>query len=40
LKKQMNQTIKNANVINQIPKNEKDLDRTIDQTLKSVRKKP
>ncbi|HEY0462321.1 MAG TPA: hypothetical protein VGC97_24525 [Pyrinomonadaceae bacterium] len=40
LKKQMNQTIKNANVINQIPKNQQELDKTIDQGLKTVRKKP
>ena len=40
LKKQMNRTITNANAINQIPRNEKELNKTIDDTLKSVRKKP
>ena len=41
LKKQMNQTIKNANVsVKQIPKNEKELEQTVNDTLKTVRKKP
>lgn len=39
LKRQMNRTV-NANVINQIPKNQKDLEKTIDDGLKEVRKKP
>ena len=41
LKKQMNQTIKNTNVsIKQLPKNERELEKTVDDTLKTVRKKP
>lgn len=41
LKKQMNRTLNNANVsIKQIPKNEKDLEKTVNDTLRTVRKKP
>jgi len=41
LKRQMNRTINNANVsLKQIPKNEKELEQTINDTLKTVRKKP
>jgi hypothetical protein len=40
IKKQMNQRITNANIINQIPKNEKDLNKKVDDTLKSIRKNP
>ena len=39
VKKQMNTRLP-ANVINQIPKNEKELEKTINDTLKTVRKKP
>jgi len=41
LKKQMNRTLNNANVsIKQVPKNEKELEKTVNDTLKTVRKKP
>jgi len=41
LKKQMNRTLNNANVsLKQIPKNEKELEQTVNDTLKTVRKKP
>jgi hypothetical protein len=41
LKRQMNRTINNANVsLKQLPKNEKDLEQTVNDTLKTVRKKP
>jgi len=41
LKKQQNRTLNNMNVsIKQIPKNEKELEKTINDTLKTVRKKP
>jgi hypothetical protein len=40
LKRQMNQRITNANVINQIPKNQQELDKTVRDTLKDIRKKP
>ena len=41
LKEQMNRTLNNANVsIKQVPKNEKELEKTVNDTLKTVRKKP
>jgi len=41
LKKQMNRTLNNANIsIKQLPKNEKELEQTVNDTLKTVRKKP
>ena len=41
LKRQMNRRLDNANVsIKQIPKNEKELEKTVNDTLKTVRKKP
>jgi hypothetical protein len=41
LKKQMNRTLNNANVsMKQIPKNERELEQTVNDTLKTVRKKP
>ena len=39
LKKQMERR-RPANMVNQIPKNEKELEKTINDTLKTVRKKP
>lgn len=39
LKKQMNRTLNNANVsMKQLPKNEKDLQQTVNDTIKTVRK--
>jgi hypothetical protein len=41
LKRQMNRTINNSNIsIKQLPKNEKELEQTVNDTLKQVRKKP
>lgn len=41
LKRQMNRTLNNANVsVKQLPKNEKELEQTVNDTLKQVRKKP
>jgi hypothetical protein len=38
LKEQMNKTISNKNIVNELPKNQKDLEKRIDDTLKTVRK--
>ena len=38
LKEQMNRTLNNKSVVNEIPKNEKDLEKKINDTLKTVRK--
>jgi hypothetical protein len=40
LKEQMNKTLTNKNVVNELPKNEKDLEKTVNDTLRTVRKKP
>jgi len=34
----MNRTLNNKSVVNEIPKNEKDLEKKINDTLKTVRK--
>lgn len=39
IKRQMNR-VYNANVVNQIPKDEKELEKTINEGVKTVRKKP
>ncbi len=38
LKEQMNKTLNNKNVVNEVPKNEKDLEKKVNDTLKTVRK--
>ena len=38
LKEQMNRTIQNVNKVTQVPKNEKDLEDSVDGMLKTVRK--
>ena len=41
LKRQMNRRLDNTNIsIKQLPKNEKELEQTVNDTLKTVRKKP
>ena len=40
IKQQMNRTLNNVNVINQVPKNQQELNQTIDNTMKNVRRKP
>ncbi|HEY8559021.1 MAG TPA: hypothetical protein VIL74_01360 [Pyrinomonadaceae bacterium] len=41
LKRQMNRTISNANItLKQVPRNEKELEQTVNDTIKNVRKKP
>lgn len=38
LKEQLNKTISNKNVVNELPKNQKDLEKTVNDKLKTVRK--
>lgn len=38
LKEQMNKTVGNKNIVNELPKNEKDLEKKVNETLKTVRK--
>ena len=38
LKEQMNKTLSNKNIVNELPKNQKDLEKRVDDTLKTVRK--
>jgi hypothetical protein len=38
LKEQMNKPV-NKNMVNELPKNEKELEKTVNDTLKTVRKK-
>ena len=41
IKRQMNRTLNNANVSSkQVPKNDRDIEQTINDTIKTVRKKP
>ncbi|MBS1793139.1 MAG: hypothetical protein JSS81_04755 [Acidobacteria bacterium] len=40
LKDQMNKTLNNANVVQQLPKTQKDAEKTVNDVLKTVRKKP
>ncbi|MEP6902929.1 MAG: hypothetical protein ABJA66_14340 [Actinomycetota bacterium] len=38
IKEQMNKTLSNKNIVNEVPKNQKDLEKTINDKLKTVRK--
>ena len=41
LRRQMNRTITNSNItLKQVPKNDKELEQTVNDTIKTVRKKP